>query len=335
MMPIDTFVRRSGWFLRRRDLLARGFSDAHIRAALADHRIFRVRHGWFSVPDAPEPAVRAVRVGGRLTSISALESYGIPVPRRPDIHIAVKRTASRLRASHDRRKRLAGESGVRIHWVERAGSPESVWRVSMDDALLQVLIDEPRDIAVACASLVMHFEKWTEGRMNAVFARAPRDVRAWRVLVSGLDESHGETFFRLWAADAGLSVVQQVSRRGVGRLDFQVGPHTFVEIDGGQHDPEWTDTASNSWEKDHDRDTSMAITGDRVLRFTYRQLYRDFARILLAVRRSIADDLALTTIRRPRPFRAHVRRTPVRGIRSLSQSRSHAQRKRRRFATKP
>lgn len=335
MIPIDTFVRRSGWFLRRRDLLAYGFSDAHIRAALADHEIFRVRHGWFSVPDAPEPAVRAVRVGGRLASISALESYGFPVPRRPDIHIAVKRTDSRLRASHDRRKRLAGEIGVRIHWVGRAGSRGSVWRVSIDDALLQVLIYEPRDVAVACASLVMHREKWMEARMDAVFARAPRDVQLWRELVSGLDESHGETFFRLWTRDIGILVVQQVSRAGVGRLDFQVGPHTFVEIDGGQHDPKWTHTASNSWERDHDRDATMAIGGERVLRFTYRQLYLDFARIILVVQRSIADDLALTAIRRRRPFRARRRRGPDRAIRSVSGSRSHAQRKRRRFATKP
>ena len=335
MMAIDTLVRRSGWFLRRRDLLARGYSDPSIRAALADHRIFRVRQGWYSVPDAPEPAIRAVRVGGRLTSISALESYGIPVPRRPGTHIAVRATAGRLRSTHDRRKRLAGERDVRIHWVDCVASVGSRWRVPMEDALLQVLIDEPRDIAIACASLVMHFEKWTDRRMDAVFARAPRDVGAWRALVSSLDESHGETFFRLWAGDSGLSTVQQVSRRGVGRLDFQVGPHTFVEIDGGQHDPAWTATASNSWENDHDRDTTMAITGDRVLRFTYRQLYGDFARILLAVRRCRADDLALTTIRRRRPYRLGARRTRVRGILSRSRARSHAQRKRRRFATKP
>jgi hypothetical protein len=316
-------------------LLALGYTDGSIRAALGERRIFRVRQGWYSVPDAPEPALRAVRVGGRLTSISALESYGIPVPRRPGTHIAVRATAARLRSTRDRRSRLAGEPDVRIHWVDRVASGDSRWRVPIDDALLQVLVDEPRDIAVACASLVMHFERWTDRRMDAVFARAPRDVRAWRGLVSALDESHGETFFRLWATDSGLPVVQQVSRRGVGRLDFQVGPHTFVEIDGGQHDPAWTTTTSNSWENDHDRDTTMAITGDRVLRFTYRQLYGDFARVLLAVGRCRADDLALTAIRTRRPYRRKPRPDRARGILSRSKARSHVQRKRRRFATKP
>lgn len=56
MMPIDTIVRCSGWLLRRRDLLTRGYTDAVIRAALADHSIFRVWQGWYSVPDASGPA---------------------------------------------------------------------------------------------------------------------------------------------------------------------------------------------------------------------------------------------------------------------------------------
>lgn len=102
-----------------------------------------------------------------------------------------------------------------------------------------------------------------------------------------------------------------MSRRGVGRLDFQVGRHTFVEVDGGQHDPGWTATASDSWEKDHDRDTTMAIAGDRVLRFTYRQLFGDFTWILLAVCRRRADDLALTAIRTRQPHRVDVLRARV------------------------
>lgn len=71
-----------------------------------------------------------------------------------------------------------------------------------------MLSDEPRDIAVACASLVMHIEKWTDGRLDAIFARAPHDVRVWRVLVSALDEQHGDTFFRHWTMDALQLAVQ-------------------------------------------------------------------------------------------------------------------------------
>jgi very-short-patch-repair endonuclease len=341
MQPIEQRIRSSGLFLRRRDLLPLDYTDAQIRISLASHRIFRVRHGWYSVPDAPEAAVRAVRVGGRLTSVSALETYGLPVPHRPALHIAVPATASRLRTADDRRRRLDPGDGVRVHWVDRRGRGGSVWRVSIDDALLATLIKEPRDVAVACASAVMRHEHWAQGRMDEVFRRAPPEARRWRGLVSMLDDSHGETLFRLWSLDAGFVFAQQVAVAGIGRFDFQVGPRTFVEVDGGQHDPNWSDPQSSSWEKDHDWDTSMAIIGNRVLRYTYRQLYRDFPRVLQAVRRAIEDDLAAGHWRA-----AHPNAPALSGSTALPSPSSvpgpspssvcaRAQRKRRRSTTKP
>lgn len=307
MDPIERSIRRGGLFLRRRDLLALGFVDRQIKSALGRHRIFRVRHGWYSVPDAPEPAIRAVRVGGRLTSVSALESYGLRVPRRECVHIAVAGTASRLRRPDDRRRRLAAADGVRVHWDDRGGGG-TVWRVSLDDALLAVLVEEPRDIAVACCSAVMHHKKMGASRLDALFRRAPARVRCWRGLVSALDESHGETFARLWFMDAGVQFEQQVVVRGVGRLDFRVGPHSYVEIDGGQHDPNWTGEGASNWANDHDRDTTMAIAGDTVQRYIYRQLYGDWPRVLAAIERAIADDLVLSARRQRHPYRPRVRR---------------------------
>lgn len=308
MDPIERSIRRGGLFLRRRDLLALGFTDPQIKSALARRRIFRVRHGWYSVPDAPEPAIRAVRVGGRLTSVSALESYGLRVPRREFVHVAVPGTASRLRRPDDRYQRLASADRVRVHWDDRRVGGGTVWRVSIDDALLAVLVEEPRDIAVACCSAVMHHKKLGPIRLDAIFRRAPARVQCWRGLVSALDESHGETFARLWLMDAGVQLEQQVAVRGVGRLDFKVGPHTYVEIDGGQHDPNWTGEGVSTWANDHDRDTTMAIEGDTVLRYIYRQLYGDWPRVLASIERTIADDLALTALRLRHPFRPRVRR---------------------------
>ena len=308
MDPIERSIRRGGLFLRRRDLLALGFVDRQIKSALGRRRIFRVRHGWYSVPDAPEPAIRAVRVGGRLTSVSALESYGLRVPRRKSVHIAVPGTASRLRRPDDRRRRLGAGDQVHVHWVDRRRVGGTVWRVSIDDALLAVLLEEPRDIAVACCSAVMHHKKLDPGRLDAIFHQAPARVQCWRGLVSALDESHGETFARLWLMDAGVRFEQQVVVTGVGRFDFKVGPHTYVEIDGGQHDPNWTGEGESTWASDHDRDTTMAIEGDTVQRYIYRQLYGDWPRVLAAIERAIADDLVLTARRQRHPYRPRVRR---------------------------
>ncbi len=306
MNSIASGIRDSDFFLRRRDLLAAGFTDAQIRGALGSHSIFRVRQGWYSVPDAPQAAIDAIRVGGRLTATSALESYGLPVPRRPNLHVAVVRTSSRLRSRSDRRARLGAADGVLVHWVDRPGSGGSVWRVSLGDALLAVLVAESRDIAVACASAIMRRTNFTVAELTAVFARAPEHCGPWLALASPLDDSHGETFFRLWMMDVGHVFEQQFAFPGVGRVDFRVGPHTFVEIDGAQHDPDWIGESRSSYEGDHDRDTTVAIGGGTTLRYTYRQLYGDWARVLAAVERTIADDLALTAYRARHPFRLRV-----------------------------
>lgn len=292
-------------FLRRRDLLSLGYTDRHIRNELGRRRIFRVRQGWYSVPDAPEPAIRAVRVGGRLTGVSALESYGLLVPRRPQLHVAVPIGACRLRTPVDRFSRLTRRDTVRVHWVDRRSAGESSWRVGVAEALRVVLAEESREIAVACASAVMHNGLLTAGQLSAVFERAPARVAGWRCQVSHLDESHGETFARLWMTDAGIRFLQQVEADGV-RHDFRIGQHTYIEIDGGQHDPAWTGAGKSTWDSDFDRDTTVAIGGGATQRFNYRQLYTDWPRVLQAIRRLEADDAVLSAYRRRHPYRPGV-----------------------------
>jgi very-short-patch-repair endonuclease len=302
MQGIERVIRSRGYFLRRRDLLALGYTDGDLQRALRDRRIFRVRQGWYSIPRAPEAGIRAVRVGGRLTGISALEALGLCVPRRDLLHVAVKPTASRLRRATDRHARLLADDAVRVLWTAtgRGGTP---WRVSVSEALLAVLSTETRDVAVACCSAALRHRKISASALAAVFALAPERARRWSTLPSALDDSHGETFVRLWLMDAGVPCEQQFSVAGVGRLDFRLSPNSFVEIDGAQHDPRWTGETPSSYERDHDRDTTMSIGGARVQRFTYRQLYSDWPRVLAAIERAIADDLALTALRARRPYR--------------------------------
>ena len=302
MESIENRVRRSDWFLRRRDLLASGYTDAQIEASLAAHAIFRVRQGWFSVPDAPEAAVRAVRVGGRLTGVAALESYGLRVPRRAVVDVAVPANASRLRRPTDRHAPLEPSDGTRIHWLDTPLTRQSSrWRVSVDDALLMVLRTEERDVAVACASAVMRYLGWGRARLSAVFARAPARVRLLEPLVSDKDDAHGETFVRLWFGDAGVWCESQPRVVNGRRLDFRVGPNTYVEVDGRQHDPDWTGEGESSRPKDVETDIAVAAAGGTVLRFDYRMLYTAWDQCLAAVQRAVADDVELAARRRTSP----------------------------------
>ena len=326
MQSVARSIQRSGMFLRRRDLLKRGYRDRDIRRALGAREVFRVRQGWYSVPSAPAHAVRAVRVGGRLTGVSALASYGLRVPRREYLHVAVPTNARRLRAPLDRRRLLVATDRVRVHWIDsRRELHSSPWRVTIDDALLAVLIEEPRDIAVACASAVLRHRRLSAARLHAVFARAPQRVRCWLALVSALDDSHGETFVRLWFHDAGIWFEQQAAVEGIGRLDFRVSPNVYVEVDGAQHDPSWSGEGESSYEHDHDRDAALAARNGRSLRWTYRQLYSRWAECLAAMETAVLDDLELTArrLRHPAPPRSLARLRAAYVVPKRGRSRTH------------
>jgi len=301
MLPIaDTLVAHD-WFLRRRDLLALGYTDDDIRAELATGRIFRVRHGWYSVPQAPAEAVEAVRVGGRLTGRSALLARGIRVPRPACRQIVVPSGACRLRSPHDRRARLRGTDGCGVRWRDPTrrrlhaarASGQSIWCVSVPDAIAEVLRTESRDIAVACCDAVLNSGALRATELAHMLADAPLRAQRWSRLIDGRAASHGETFVRLWAGDAGLRLEPQAMVAGVGHLDGRISSRTYVEIDGRQHD-EAADPGSRGRrppsEEDRRRDAVLATRSGRALRFDYPLLLGDWPLCLAAMRLTIADD---------------------------------------------
>ena len=299
--PIARVIRRSGRFMRRRDLLALGYDDQLIKQALASKSIFRVRHGWYSTPDAPAAAIRAVRVGGALTGIAALESYGLSVPRLDHVDIAVPANASRLRRPQNRFARLEATDNIRLHWTEPPRGNRLAWRVTVADAILHVLASQPRNIAVACASAVMHKRMLTARQLSAVFERAPSWARPWEELVSHLDESHGETFTRLGLRDAGIVMIQQVKIAGVGRLDGQVSSGVYIEVDGAQHDPAWTGEGESQYIPDNFRDLRMRARDATVIRIIYPVLYGAWPECLAGIQLAIARDVELRERRQRHP----------------------------------
>lgn len=310
MDSVAHHIRRCGPFLRRQDLLAAGYDDAHIKQALARRQIFRVRQGWYARPDTPEVAVRAVRVGGRVTGVSALRLMGLFLPRPPRAEVVVPANAARLRSPRIRSERLSALDGVATSWRDspRSELNPSSWIVSADEALLHVLRSEGRDLAVAACDGALRYLGWNLGRLQAAFAAAPARTRTWARLVDGRSDSWGETFLRLWLRDAGIPMEPQPKVDGVGRLDGRVSPRVYLEVDGGQHDEDWVGVGGSSFESDHRRDVLMALRGHRVLRFTNRQLVEEWPSCLEAIRTARDDDLRV-----PRGIvleRVHLRSRP-------------------------
>lgn len=286
-------MRAHGGIARRRDLLAAGFGDAAITGALAAHRIFRVRHGWYAVVGTSEVIVRVIRVGGRITGLSALTMLGMYLPPPHVTDIAVPRNAARLRRPGNRRERLRAADGVRIHWIDepRGNRPPAQWMASEDDALLCVLRLERREVAIACCDALLRYRNWTQERLTRVFALAPERTHSWLTLVDGRADAWGETAVRLRLGDVGIPFEPQVLVPGArGPYDGRVSANVYVEIDGRQHDQDWDGPTESSFERDHEKDVALAIAGGRCIRITYLQLEQSWPECLRAIRQAIADD---------------------------------------------
>jgi hypothetical protein len=312
MDAIGEHFSTHGLFQRRRDLLAAGFTDRHIKAALARGHLFRVRHGWYARPDTPEAAVRAVRVGGRLTGVSALRLRGLFLPKPVRTQILVPANAARLRNPRVRFEPLSPLDGVQPLWSgdQRSRLDPASWIVTDDDALGWVLRHERREIAVAACDGVLRYLGFSAARLAAAFAHAPARVWPWLELVDGRADAWGETYLRLRLRDAGLTLVPQPAVPGIGRLDGRVSDRVYIEVDGAQHAEDWDGDVASVFENDHWRDAAMAARGDRVLRFTNRQLVEAWPLCLAAIRRACIDDRRprdrLRAVPEPLPPRARV-----------------------------
>ena len=177
------------------------------------------------------------------------------------------------------RARLDLLDGVRcrVTWsdVPIDGRGDCVWRTCAHEALVHLLNNHDRVTAIVCLDAALHGAQENGvgivvDDLGWIFARAPLRVQSWcderdeRDELDGRAAAGGETEFRLKALAARIPFVPQPFASGVGHLDGQIGPSTFVEIDGkDRHDN------PIAFEVDRDRDLLVASQNERALTFSY------------------------------------------------------------------
>ena len=150
-MDLVGTVQAAGGFARTRDLLAAGATERMLTAAVRDGRLRRARNCWYSTLPEYDPRFRAVRVGGKLTGLSALRQLGAWTRGGTRVmSVSVPVNAARQRSpSAGRRRRRRRSDPVRLRWdppeVARSGDAASVDPLH---ALVRVVLDEPFDEAV-------------------------------------------------------------------------------------------------------------------------------------------------------------------------------------------
>ncbi|MGU3293554.1 type IV toxin-antitoxin system AbiEi family antitoxin domain-containing protein [Williamsia sp. M5A3_1d] len=228
-------------------LKQRGATDSQIRRAVAAGDLVRLRPGWYARRTADPTVAAAVRSGGVLGCVTALQHHGVWIaPGHDQIHV---RRSKGLRAAT-----TTGCRGI--------GAPPPT----------ATALDPPA-YALGCAVRCMSAENWIAacdsvlqlgiaGRADIVAVLGPGG-RHLESRSDGRSQSGTETLVRLRLRALGFEVVVQPEIDGVGRVDLRVGK-LLIECDSKAHH-----TSLENYRNDRRRDRAALIRGWLKMRFTY------------------------------------------------------------------
>ena len=284
MHSISRSIRRRGGLAATFELHHDGHGRAALTTAAASGEIIRVRQGWYATPEIDSTLLEAVRVGGRLTCLSALDYYGYWTYPTADLHVAVDAHACRLRSRRSKVTRLVDVDWpyTRVHWRDgHEGGDRFV--LPPVACLADLVVCQKAEVVWAVAGSVLHLSPELAPAWHDLMRHSPVSKREQLAAVDGVCESGTESLFMFRMSRFRLPLRRQVRLPSVGRVDFLVGTKLVIEIDGAEYH---TDPAK--FEDDRRRDAALSRLGYRVLRFSYRQVMYGWAEVEAAVIAAIA-----------------------------------------------
>jgi len=239
-----TVVDEVEWYgkvARRKDLVARGCTEWHIRKAVSEGQLRRIDRGYYALPDADPLDVRLALHQARRTCFTKAEQLGLWIIKAPNLpHVA---------AAHGR-----PVPGCVVHKVK---GPQTLM-----DILRQCIKcgSEVEGLAVVESAVVK--DLCTIPELRVAFA-GREDARA-RAIIDMIDPqsmSIAETVARYYLKKDGLNVQGQYYVKDVGHLDLLVEGVLCVETDGEQFH-----NTPQGWAEDLRRDNLLVIKGKWCLR---------------------------------------------------------------------
>ena len=285
MALLSEVVNSLGGMAQKQQLVRRGAEDRDLTYAVRIDDVVRVRNGWYSTMDEQSPGLRAVRVGGRLTGISAIAARGGWVLGEHPLHVAINENAARLRTQYNRHQKLKVKTtgGVVLHWSSREQSSRgTAVAVALLDALERVILDEDFEAAVASLDWALHSGQIDIIDIETLMLRLPAERRGIRDWVDetceSLPESLARTRFRL----AGYVVESQVPLGDIQRIDLVVHGEIGVEVDGEKHH-------LTRFAYDRSKDVDITLSHKHAMRPSANMVFYDWDRFALAIATALAD----------------------------------------------
>ncbi|WP_162621800.1 endonuclease domain-containing protein [Microbacterium suaedae] len=278
-MTLSRLLRAHGGWYHRGALLDEGWTPRRLLEARRDEGIDLLRRTWLVLPNAPEDVREAARIGGVVTSVSALDRYRLWVPpemaKDSILHIAVRPDAH-VRPGHNtlcyRARPIVGRSPRDL--IDR-----------IENVLAGVAARLPAAQAFAVWESAVKRELMTPEEVLTLPWRSSA-AKALAAEISALSDSGVESTFVRNCRRAGIPVVQQVRIAGKP-VDALIGRRLVVQLDGFAFH---SDAAQRRRDIAHDR--QLVAMGYTVLRYSYQDVMYQWPRIERELRAAMARGMA-------------------------------------------
>lgn len=271
-------------FFTTRELYAAGETTASIRSSIEAGYFFRVIGGWYATSTTPEQAVLAMRMGGRLGCVSALQLHGAWFPPDGGLHVLFPSHASGRRSAD----RDQGASVFR-HWHGKSGRTGSAFAVApIELALADALECQPNHHLVAILDSILHRRLMSRNRLEVVVRRGPERVHHLLDHLDARSESGTESIARYRLRMSGIATEIQVTLRERYRLDLELDGWLGIEIDGRQ-----VHAQEEAFTRDRKRVARIMRGGRLVLQFSYATVVYEWEFVIETIRAVVAQHAPL------------------------------------------
>lgn len=278
-------VRRAGGAAGRAHLVSLGHSDRLLAAAVHRGVVTRARRGWYTVWSEGDPRVRALRVGGRLTGLSAIAALGGWVRVRGRMHVAVPANAAGLRCPRARKVRFSNSPQRRsltVHWTrERHDRDISSGIVPLLEALEVACLVEPAEDAIAAIDWARWSGALDEVDLVELVARLPSTHRSLVTRSSASCHSLPESLARTRLVCEGFCVREQVLLAdNPSPIDLLVEESIALDVDGEEFH-------RDRFLPDRAKDLAATRSGFHALRPAARHIFDEWPAVLEAIRAAL------------------------------------------------
>lgn len=260
-----------------RELIERGWLLDEIKRAQRRKKLISPNYGWVQFDGADPRVVSAVRAGGALTCVCALnfhQKHGYSKLWIPPGHS--QQTHVRLSKHKKSKPRSTGP----FHWCQGYGQALPV--VSAVDSI---------PMALGCAARCMTAEEWiatvdsvlnsttlTVPDIQAGMGRVSEAVKAWFARCDPRSQSGTESVTRLRLIAEGFNVVVQPQIADHHQADLRIGA-LVIECDGRLYHSD-----EESYRNDRARDRVALIGRWLTMRLTYDDVLYDWDQVLEDIR---------------------------------------------------